>query len=60
MAYLALQTSCMREGKKCFKNSQKKENQNLCKKVGVTEKVKDMVPMDRVQLSQGCQLLSPK
>ena len=51
MAYLALQTSCMREGKKCFKNSQKKENQNLCKKVGVTEKVKDMVPMDRVQLS---------
>ena len=58
MAYFAaLPTSFMRDDKKCFKNSKKDEIQNFFKKGGATEK-NGMVPMDRVELPQGCQPLS--
>ena len=57
MTYFAPPTSFMREAKKCFKNSQMDEIQNS--KGWSYRKKNLMVPMHRVQLSEGYQTLSP-
>ena len=52
--------SVVEEDKKCIESSQKGEIQSFCKKGGVTGNINSLVPMDRVQMSLGCQLLNPK
>lgn len=43
--------SFVEKDKKCIKSGQKVQIQSFCKKGGVIENIKSLVPMDRVQMS---------